>query len=135
MEGNPTELTVPAQLRRRAEERPDDIAHRLVDVDDATVGRWDRESTAASPARRPCSSRTAGPALVWSTRAATSPSSTASRTWSTRAVLNVSTLDVEATMAEYPRVVEAAALDAGSRRGFAGRVSAAPAREAAGHAP
>ena len=50
MEGNQTEWTVPAQLRRRAEERPDDIAHRLVDVDDPTVGRWDRESTAAARA-------------------------------------------------------------------------------------
>ena len=48
MEGNPTEWTVPAQLRRRAEERPDDIAHRLVDVDNLTFGRWDRESTAAA---------------------------------------------------------------------------------------
>ncbi|HEY7101770.1 MAG TPA: AMP-binding protein [Mycobacteriales bacterium] len=48
MEGNRTEWTVPAQLRRRAEERPDDVAHRLVDVDDLTFGRWDRESTAAA---------------------------------------------------------------------------------------
>jgi acyl-CoA synthetase (AMP-forming)/AMP-acid ligase II len=48
MEGNRTEWTVPAQLRRRAEERPDDIAHRLVDVDDLSFGRWDRESTAAA---------------------------------------------------------------------------------------
>ena len=48
MEGNRTEWTVPAQLCRRAEERPDDIAHRLVDVDDLSFGRWDRESNAAA---------------------------------------------------------------------------------------
>jgi acyl-CoA synthetase (AMP-forming)/AMP-acid ligase II len=47
MEGNRTEWTVPAQLRRCAEERPDDIAHRLVDVDDLSFGRWNRESNAA----------------------------------------------------------------------------------------
>jgi acyl-CoA synthetase (AMP-forming)/AMP-acid ligase II len=48
MEGNRTEWTVPAQLRRCAEERPDDIAHRLVDVDDLSFGRWNRESNAAA---------------------------------------------------------------------------------------
>ena len=52
MEGNLTEWTVPAQLRRRAEERPDDIAHSPAHgpagVDDLTFGRWDRESTAAA---------------------------------------------------------------------------------------
>jgi acyl-CoA synthetase (AMP-forming)/AMP-acid ligase II len=48
MEGNRTEWTVPAQLHRRAEERPNDIAHRLVGVDDLTFDRWDRESNAAA---------------------------------------------------------------------------------------
>lgn len=48
MEDNRTEWTVPAQLRRRAEQRPDDVAHRLVDADDLTFGRWDRESTGAA---------------------------------------------------------------------------------------
>ncbi len=47
MEGN-TEWTVPVQLRRRAQERPDDIAHSVVDVDDLTFDRWDRESNAAA---------------------------------------------------------------------------------------
>jgi acyl-CoA synthetase (AMP-forming)/AMP-acid ligase II len=48
MEGNRSEWTVPAQLRRRAEERPHDIAHRLVDGDDLTFGRWDEASNAAA---------------------------------------------------------------------------------------
>ncbi|HST67077.1 MAG TPA: class I adenylate-forming enzyme family protein, partial [Mycobacteriales bacterium] len=48
MEGNRNDWTVPAQLRRRAEERPQDIAHRLVDGDDLTFGRWDAASNAAA---------------------------------------------------------------------------------------
>jgi acyl-CoA synthetase (AMP-forming)/AMP-acid ligase II len=48
MEGNRNEWTVPAQLGRRAEERPEDIAHRLVDGDDLTFGRWDAASNAAA---------------------------------------------------------------------------------------
>jgi acyl-CoA synthetase (AMP-forming)/AMP-acid ligase II len=48
MNGNGTEWTVPGQLRLRADERPDDIAHRLIDGDDLTFGRWEDASTAAA---------------------------------------------------------------------------------------
>jgi acyl-CoA synthetase (AMP-forming)/AMP-acid ligase II len=48
MNGNGREWTVPGQLRRRADERPDDVAHRLVDGDDLTFGRWDAASTSAA---------------------------------------------------------------------------------------
>lgn len=42
------EWTVPAQLRRRAAERPEDIAHRLVGGEDLTFGRWAAASNAAA---------------------------------------------------------------------------------------
>jgi acyl-CoA synthetase (AMP-forming)/AMP-acid ligase II len=48
MEGNRREWTVPAQLRRRAAERPTDIAHRLVGGDDLSFSRWDSASDAAA---------------------------------------------------------------------------------------
>jgi acyl-CoA synthetase (AMP-forming)/AMP-acid ligase II/acyl carrier protein len=42
------EWTVPAQLRLRAAERPEDIAHRLVGGEDLTLGGWDSASNAAA---------------------------------------------------------------------------------------
>jgi acyl-CoA synthetase (AMP-forming)/AMP-acid ligase II len=43
-----TDWTVPAQLRRRAAERPADIAHRLVGGEALTFGGWDAASNAAA---------------------------------------------------------------------------------------
>lgn len=42
------ERTVGAQLRRRALERPEEVAHRLVGVGDLTFGGWDEQSNAVA---------------------------------------------------------------------------------------
>lgn len=43
-----TDWTVPAQLRRRAAERRDDVAHRLVGGEELTFGGWEAASNAAA---------------------------------------------------------------------------------------
>jgi acyl-CoA synthetase (AMP-forming)/AMP-acid ligase II len=43
-----TQWTIPAQLHRRAVERPDAIAHSLFDAEDLTFARWERASNAAA---------------------------------------------------------------------------------------
>jgi acyl-CoA synthetase (AMP-forming)/AMP-acid ligase II/acyl carrier protein len=45
---NDAEWTVAAQLRRRALEGPEELAHRLVGVADLTFGIWDEQSNAAA---------------------------------------------------------------------------------------
>lgn len=48
LHSNYVDWTIPAQLRRRAAERPDDVAHRVVDGDALTFGAWDESSNAVA---------------------------------------------------------------------------------------